>query len=158
MKIILILFIVTLAAAAFLILLGILRTWQVQHSSNEQHFLKGKIPNELPDGFYKGHARGYTGPWQGKTFSRKTHTGANVFANDAKQITMYPFTTSVGTGLQDKHHQVIKIEYNNPQNSFWVRMILDEIVEIKPNVYLGKINVRLIPFLPFSIGYFTLEK
>ena len=140
------------------VLLGVYRTWETQHGSNQKLFLDGKIPMPRPDGFYKGKVAGYNGPWMGKSFSNKKATGSNIFLQGGGEINQYPFTTYVGKGLQDKNLDVLKIDYNISQNSFWIRLILDEVVEVGKNTLLGKIHIRLIPGFPFTIGFFSLQK
>ena len=133
--------------------LGLVRTWQTQNSPNQKKILSGKIPSPKPDGLYKGLVNFKTS-WQGKKFDAKNSTGINII--NEKQV--YPFKTYIGKGLQDKNLDVFKIDYNIPQNPFWLRFILDEIVETTSGKYLGKIHINLIPYLPFSLGYFRLEK
>lgn len=140
------------------VFLGMYRTWQTQHGTKQKLFLAGSVPHALPDGFYKGMVRDYKGPWIGKKFDAEKKKGTNTFLQNNKHIEQYPFAVYTGTGLQDKKLPVIKIDYNIPENPFWVRLILDEIVVVEPGVYLGKIHIQLIPFLPFSVGFFQLEK
>jgi hypothetical protein len=153
--------IVLILVAIFLIAIavGLYRTYKTQHSSNAKLFLAGSLPNPAPDGFYKGNVRGYSGAWQGKKFDASSLTGVNIYLKP-DQITEehYPFSTYTGEGLRDKSIQVLKIDYAKANNPFWVKMILDEVVETEPGHYLGKIHLRLLPGISFAIGYFTLEK
>ena len=135
------------------LLLGLLRTWQVQNSSYQKLFLSGKIPDPLPNNLYKGSVNFKT-TWQGKKFDATNSAGINIIDNNEK----YPFKTYTGKGLQDKNLDVFKIDYNIKENPLWLRFILDEIVEIEKNKFLGKVHINLIPGLPFSLGYFRLEK
>ena len=134
------------------ILLGLIRTWMVQNSSNQKLFLKGKIPDPKPNGLYKGFVNFKTG-WQGKKFDPTFATGINIIDGKEK----YPFKTYISKGLTDKI-DVYKIDYNIAQNPLRLRFILDEIVEVGKEKYLGKVHLNLIPGLPFSLGYFRLEK
>ncbi len=140
------------------VLLGFYRTWKIQQSNNQKLFLHGKVPTSLPDGFYKGVVVGYNGPWIGKKFDRAKARGTNIFRKNGKEGEQYPFKTYVAKGLQDKSITVLKIDYNISENPFWVRSILDEVVLVDTDKFLGKITFRLIPNLPFSIGYFQLQK
>lgn len=143
----------------FLAAVGWARTYKTQHSPNQARFLQGKIPADAPNGFYKGSVTGYSGSWQGKTFDTATQRGVNIIRSNSQDVPKYPFATSVGPGLRDPQLPVIKIDYNLPENAWWLRYILDEIVEVAPNTFLGKIHIRLPLGLPTaSIGYFTLEK
>ena len=159
------LFIILLA-----VILGIWRTWQIQSDPRQKIFLNGIMPNPPLDGFYNGTVSGeksflrrfyYSGSstWLGKKFNLNNATGTNVFNKglDLKNE-LYPFVTRQGKGLLDKNTDVLKIDYNIKENPFWLRFILDEIVQVKPDVYPGKMVLRIIPGLPFGILYFELTK
>ncbi len=135
-----------------------LRTWQMKHEPNQHDFLQGKVPNPKLDGIYHG-SMGFNTSWIGKKMNAPENTGINLFKdkNDVES-SKYPFKTSVGSGLFDKNLLVLKIDYNVKGNPFWIRWIVDELVEIKPNEYLGKMNLKIIPGLPFSVLYFELKK
>ena len=137
-------------------LLGILRTWQTQHSKNQKRFLSGTVAE--PDGMFKGVLRGYTGPWRGKRFLKKEKTGMNVFSVGSHKIELYPFEIRIDKGYIDKEIQTIKLDYNLPKNPWWLRLILDEIVTIEKDAYIGKVHFRIIPGFSFALGYFELKK
>lgn len=130
-----------------IVLAGII---SILHSPNQKLFLSGKVPNPLPSGLYKGSVNFKTS-WQGKKFDASKSMGINLISGKEK----YPFKTYVGKGLAD-NIDVLKIDYNIPQNPFWLRFILDEIVEISSGKYLGKVHINFFG-LPFSLGYFRLE-
>ena len=147
--------------AVFLLVLGILAVFNIMTirtntHPNQQIFLQGKIPQAMPNGAYTGSAE-FMGTWRGKTFDAATATGINHFEDDNSQKSdAYPFKTYVAKGIRDKNLDVIKIDYNVPQNPLWLRPILDEIVEIEPGVFLGKVNARILPGFAFSLGWFRL--
>lgn len=149
--------IIILFCAAFV------RSWYIQDVDDKQKtFLAGQVPNPLPDGSYHGTVPGYTVPWLGKKFNAADHSGINLFKNGGGDISAAPaekyrFRTSMGPGLKDANVTVIKIDYDIPENPFWLRWILDEIVETAPGVYLGKMIVRFFG-TSFALIYFTLEK
>lgn len=145
--------IIITALIILLLLLALFRTWQTQNSLNQKLFLSGKVPNPLPNGSYKGSVGNIKVGWQGKKFDASSSSGINLISGKEQ----YPFKTYVGKGLAD-NIDVLKIDYNLPQNPFWLRFILDEIVEVERGKYLGKVHLNLIPGLPFSLGYFRLEK
>ena len=152
-------FVVKLVAIVFVlvIILGFLRTWQMEHSKSQTIFEGGKVPSPLPDGLYKGSVPGHTFSWQGKKFDSANNKGINIFDENGTTTENYPFKTSVTKGLRDKNLEVVKIDYNIIGNPFWLRIIVDEIVEIAPGDYLGKLHVRIIGFT-FTLGYFQLKK
>ncbi len=126
-------------------------------SSNQDMFLKGKVPDKLPEGLFRGEVPGHKFSWQGKKFSAQNKRGINIFKNGELITENYPFKFYQAKGLQD-NNEVIRIDYNLPENPLWLRFIVDEIVETSPNKYLGKLHVRLFPGLVASLGYFKLEK
>ena len=142
------------------------RTWQMKKEPNQKDFLAGKLPNPKPDGLYNGNM-GFNASWVGKKFNAENSAGINLFkdkkgrysfAPGSSMIEKYPFKTYVGKGLFDEDIFVLKLDYNMKGNPFWVRWIVDEMVETSPNEYLGKMHVKIIPGLPFSILFFELKK
>jgi len=156
-----VIFFVVFAVFVFVVLfvvLGLLRTWLLQHGVRQKLFLQGKLPKEPLSGFYKGAVYGYMGPWKGKKFNSKNNQGMNVFGGGKTTVEQFPFTTYTGEGFRDMQISTIKIDYNVAGNSFFVRKILDEIVEVSPGKFLGKMHIRLLPFFSLTVGYFTLDK
>jgi hypothetical protein len=132
-----------------------LKTILVERDPQQQIFVTGHLPSPLPNGFYRGSSSIVPKVWIGKTFNLEKMIGINNFNGG---IEHYPFTFYASQSLKDKQLQVIKIDYNQPQNPWWVRFIVDEVVATDtPSGYLGKINLRFAG-LTFSVGYFTLTK
>lgn len=158
-------FFLTLLLVAIILLW--LRTMQMKKEPNQQEFLRGSVPNPKPDGFYRGQV-GFDSRWVGKKFDAQNSKGVNILKDksarhnaapgSSNEYEKYPFTTSVGTGLFDEKLFVLKIDYNIKGNPFWLRWILDEIVQVAPNEYLGKMHLRLLPGFPFSVLYFELKR
>lgn len=154
-KILLIAIAIIVLLIVILALIGWWRTVKTERDARQKIFAAGHVPNLLPDGFYKGEVISYKGTWTGKTFDSQAKTGINNFS-DGNQL--YHFAYYEGIGLRDPGLKVIKIDYNRPENPFWVRYIVDEIVETDThNNYLGKIHLHLLG-LTFTIGYFSLTK
>ena len=149
--------IILLVSILFLAFLSY-RTWQSTHSPEQAEFLTGKPPSITPEGFYKGSTTFYRANWQGKTFNSDKNAGDNSFSDGDQPRHKYPFKTYQGAGFKDPSLTTFKIDYQLPENQFYVRPILDEVVEVAPGKFLGKIHYRLIPGFPFTIGYFRLEK
>jgi len=153
------LFRITILFLVITLAFGVFLTYQIEHSSNQKLFLSGKTPVSNPDGYYKGSISFSGFSWRGKMFNRTDSTGINVFDDGfGGLVQKYSFTTSFGPGSRDKSINVLKIDYNASGNPFWLRPVLDEVVETSPNSYLGKLQFRIIPGYPFSILYFTLNK
>lgn len=147
MELIILLLIIGIAA-------GFYRTYKISHSEEQKEFLAGTYPDPLPDGFLKGSAPGYTGKWKGKTFNAAASTGINNFGEE----TRYVFSTYKAKGLMESDKDVLKIDYGLKTNAWWVRAVLDELVQTAPGKYIGKAHLRLIPGLPFTVTFFRLEK
>ena len=152
----------------------------VEHSSRQTDFAKGTLPFEPPNGFYQGSVYlpgDQQTPWLGKSFDPANRNGVNIFtpkgASILKTITpgyklfqkntdgnteAYFFETSTGPGIKDKSQQVFKLNYDSPENSFLIRIVLDEMVETAPRQFLGKIHVKIFPGYYATIGFFGLQK
>ncbi|CAN5258738.1 hypothetical protein BH10ACI1_BH10ACI1_35230 [soil metagenome] len=155
-------------------------TFMVERSKYQKQFSAGKIPDLAPDGFYQGAAHllfDKNVPWLGKSFECEKNSGFNIFTQTgAKLLKMmtpfyklfaadtdghthaYYFKTFAGKGLKDKNLQVIKLDYNSTENPLLIQVILDEIVEIAPEEFLGKVHLKVFPRFYATIGYFGLKK
>lgn len=155
-------------------------TFIVGKSRRQAEFINGKLPSEPPDGFYRGSAYllgSSPVPWLGKSFERENSKGFNIFtpkgASLLKLLTpfyklfrpnadgntdAYYFRTSTGRGFKDHDIETFKLDYDSPENPFLIRIILDEIVEVAPQEFLGKVHVKVFPGYFATIGYFGLRK
>lgn len=141
------------------ILLVMVRTYQMEHGAMQQQFEKGIANISALDGNYKGIAHGLKETsWQGKTLTRANHMGINRFVKDGVESSNYPFQFSLQKGLRDTTLDVITLDYNQPGNPWWLRYIVDEMVEVAPQEYLGKVHVKITSGIVFTLGYFTLSK
>jgi hypothetical protein len=130
--------------------------YRTAQGPSQERFRQGSIPQPLPDGDYKGSVAFYSGGWIGKTFDAKTSMGKNLFRSPKGVEQRYPFRTLVGPGLADPI-QVLKIDYDVDDNPPWIRGIVDEIVQVGPEHYLGRIHLHL-GSIYLSVGYFELKK
>lgn len=128
-------------------------------SPEAQEFITGTSPNPSLDGMYKGNEfKGMGASWMGKQFNSAQNTGINNFrGKDTAVEQRYEFSTSVKNGLRNKDKTVLLLDYNVIGNPIWLRFIRDEIVQVSPNHYLGKIHVKIGPIVT-TIGYFRLDK
>ncbi len=134
----------------------LIRTAQLAWTKDQTDFARGTVTN-LPNGLYAGSVEGTPVSWKGKKFDAVTHTGINLFSSSTGTSTeKYPFVFSVGKGTHDPI-QVIRIDYNLPANPFWLRPILDEIVEVAPGEYLGKLQLRMFPGYSNTLTFFHLK-
>jgi hypothetical protein len=113
-------------------------------------------------------------PWQGKAFNPPA-TGVNWFTATAPTrlalqtlfhryvpemvlsdpIEAFPFRTWVSGGELDPEVKVLKIDYDFDANPALVRHILDELVQVAPGRYLGKVLFRSTRRY-HRIGFFSL--
>jgi hypothetical protein len=116
-------------------------------------------------------------PWLGKRFFAAEHRGDNRFRQSVRlpakllwpsystrpngqERTAFDFETRIEAGGHDPDTQVLVIDYapieTNPDRL--IRRIRDEIVEVAPGVYLGKILHREDDGEYSSLGFFALRK
>lgn len=146
----------------------------------QKQFLGGSKPVSQPAGFYRGTAYllgGRPVPWLGKSFEPENDLGFNIFTprgakllkiltplyrgfrrNTEGNTEAYYFKTSAGTGFKDERIDTFKLDYDSPSNPFLIRIILDEMVEIKPGEFLGKVHLKVFPGYFATIGFFGLKK
>lgn len=115
-------------------------------------------------------------PWEGKRFDADAGTGDNRMTDDATIVgkVLWPlysmkdspagkiafdFTTYVEPGQEDPDIEVMVIDYadieDNPR--LLIRSIRDELVELVPGAYLGKVLYRLPTKSYAKLGYFALR-
>ena len=169
-------------AIAIAVWLGfwMLVTFLVGKSRRQTDFLKGSAPTEAPNRFYRGSAYllgNRPVPWLGKSFGGENQKGFNIFtpkgASLLKILTplyklfrlnadgntdAYYFKTSTGPGFKDKDISVFKLDYDSPENPFLIRIILDEMVEVAPQEFLGKVHMKVFPGYYATIGFFGLKR
>jgi hypothetical protein len=101
-------------------------------------------------------------PWRGKTFDRSAQRGDNIFTKDSYPLARlfnplyrgfvsdspntyrgFAFQTYTAPGLFDPDRTVLKIDYELKENpALTVRRVLDELVQLDDDLYLGKAHVR----------------
>ena len=115
-------------------------------------------------------------PWRGKTFAASYGRGDNIFTKDSyllarlfnplyrgfvsdgpKTYRGFAFRTYKAPGLFDADRTVLKIDYNLKENpAFTVRRVLDELVKLDDNLYLGKAHVHWWWGKWQTVAYFSL--
>jgi hypothetical protein len=113
-------------------------------------------------------------PWLGKRFDAASASGENVFdmrayrggerltpaayrawwPEDVQSYRALRFTTAVVPGGLDSGLEVLRIDYDLPENPPLVRRIADELVAVQPGVYLGQALLR---GASRRLAWFTLE-
>ena len=78
-------------------------------------------------------------PWGGKSFFRVAHDqgrGINRVRLGPARFEWYPFDTRLDASLVDGRATVL-LDYDKPENPFFIRRIRDEIRELEPGLFLG---------------------
>lgn len=115
-------------------------------------------------------------PWQGKRFDSEAGTGDNRMASSAALPSKllwpfykmkdavggklaFDFTTYHDAGKADPDVQVMVIDYAGIEDNpvLAIRSIRDELVEIVPGAYLGKILYRMPNDRYETVGFFALR-
>lgn len=170
---------VTVALVAWLAFWSLV-SFFVNQSHYNQKFLEGRAPVAPPQGFYQGTAHilfDKPVPWLGKSFDGANNLGFNIFTpfgasllkimtplykllsvNKDGNTDAYYFKTRTEAGLKDPQLNVIKLDYDSRGNPVLIRIILDEIIEVAPDEFLGKIHLKVFPGYYSTIGYFSLKK
>jgi hypothetical protein len=100
-------------------------------------------------------------PWVGKRFDAEAQQGDNLLRPSARQparvlwpgyrpddapgglLAAFRFRTYTAPGKVDPDRETLKIDYDSEENpGLLIRDILDELVEIVPGAYLGKVLLR----------------
>ena len=117
-------------------------------------------------------------PWKGKTFDAARASGDNVFTRDSLPLAYvywpfyrgyvddgpetyraFAFRTYLAPGLMNPDRRVLKIDYDLPENpGLSIRRVLDELVQVKDGVYLGKAHVKWWWGRWQTVAYFTLSQ
>ncbi|MEJ2389230.1 MAG: hypothetical protein P8Y27_18565 [Chromatiaceae bacterium] len=117
-------------------------------------------------------------PWKGKFLIRAQNRGDNIFSRGSRMALriLFPFyrgmsdyepdsfrafvfQTSIAAGMVDRDRQVFRIDYDRPDNpALSIRRIVDEIVQVREGVYLGKIHFKWWWGRWAMIGYFALRR
>jgi len=116
-------------------------------------------------------------PWLGKRFDPERQAGDNLLTASARvparvlwpgyrpepagggRLAAFRFATYVGPGKLDPDRETLKIDYDSESNPRpLIRDILDELVQIVPGAYLGKVLLRRGGGDDWRlIGYFALQ-
>ena len=114
-------------------------------------------------------------PWVGKRFDGASQTGDNLLTRSARipakglwpryrledagdgRLAAFKFRTYVEPGKVDPDVDALKIDYDSDENpGLLIRDILDELVQVVPGAYLGKVLLRRKDGWRL-VGYFALQ-
>ena len=147
-----------LGFAVIVVIAGFLRTLQLGFSAKDKVFEGGTVPSPAPDGFYNGSVDLKDTSWLGKKFDSANSIGINVFKRADGTSEEHSAFKTYETYASHDSVKVLAIDYDIPGNPWWLRLILDEIVQTAPDSYLGKLQIRLVPGYPFTLAFFELKK
>jgi hypothetical protein len=97
-------------------------------------------------------------PWRGKSFTALGDTsgeGINRVFSDARPSRWFRFDTHLAPSRAGDF-DAFQLDYDTPQNPFFIRAIKDEIREVSPGLYLGQAYVML-SGKPHLALYFGLQ-
>ena len=117
-------------------------------------------------------------PWLGKTFDHANSRGANILRSSSKTLAhvLFPFyhaytprdeqtflafnfRTYIAAGKEDLDRQVLKIDYESQENPpLSIRRVLDELVQIEDNYYLGKAHLHAVTGGWKMVAFFALQR
>ncbi len=103
------------------------------------------------NGFYKGSVGNSKSNWLGKTFFASKFSGINNFKEDGKVVARYPFKTYM-------RNKILKLDYNIKENPWWLKLIVDDLIEVKPNKFKGVMKIKILPGILIPVAKFKLEK
>lgn len=82
-------------------------------------------------------------PWRGKTFRPKTsERGSGINRVVSERFELYPFVTFIGKSHAGDF-DALHLDYDLPENPFFIRPIRDEIRELSPGLWLGQAYLAL---------------
>ena len=156
------------------------RAGDTPHTNLHGHYLGELLAVDLGLGFTSLAQKiaSWWMPWQGKIFDATQARGVNIFARhslmwarlfwpfhrhfveeSAQTYRAFPFRTWIGPGKRDPDLQVLKIDYNLPENPRpTIRRVLDELVQVAEGLYLGKAHVHWWWGQWQMVAYFTLRQ
>lgn len=117
-------------------------------------------------------------PWKGKFFDAENSRGDNILTSDSiglmkvmspfyrgyrqdgrETYRAFTFETRLAPGFVDSDRRVLQLDYNRSENpAFSVRRVLDEIVQIDDNYYLGKAYLHWLTGKWQLVAYFSLRR
>lgn len=119
--------------------------------------LPSPAANEPVQHFMRTLARLPVFPWKGKTFAPRDDNGGEgwnrVFSD---RNLWFRFTTSIGKSRAG-NFDALHLNYDHPENPFFIRAIQDEIRTVAPGLWLGQAYV-VVKNKPWLALYFALGR
>ncbi len=94
-------------------------------------------------------------PWLGKSFQpRDSERGEGINRVVSDRVRLYRFETFIGRSRAGDF-DALQLDYDLPENPFFIRPIKDEIRQLRPGLHLGQAHLQL-PKQTHLILYFAL--
>lgn len=149
---------IVVVLVVLILIVGFYRTWRTNSSPDQKIFTDSEPLNPAPSGYYSLSIGDYSGFWKAKIFVSSRDEGVNVLHRYGKDEERYPFRTYLSKGIHEPELEVLKVDYNMPGNSFWLKPFLEEIVKTGEGEYLGKMSYQFLPGFPFALGFYHLRE
>ena len=96
-------------------------------------------------------------PWRGKSFTPGDEKGEGINRVFLDRLRLYRFETFIGRSRAGDF-DALQLDYDRPQNPFFIRPIRDEIRELSPGLYLGQAWLEIGARPPSLVLYFGLTE
>jgi hypothetical protein len=80
-------------------------------------------------------------PWRGKSFTPDDQRGEGINRVFSDRLRLFRFETFIGKSRAGDF-DALQLDYDLPENPFFIRMIKDEIREVEPGLWLGQAWLR----------------
>ena len=94
-------------------------------------------------------------PWRGKSFTPGDERGEGINRVVLDRFRLYRFETFIGRSRAGAF-DALQLDYDRPDNPFFIRPIRDEIRELSPGLYLGQAWLEIGSRPPALALYFGL--
>jgi len=94
-------------------------------------------------------------PWRGKSFTPDQEKGEGINRVLVDRFRLYRFETFIGRSRAGDF-DALQLDYDRPDNPFFIRPIRDEIRELSPGLYLGQAWLEIGARPPTLVLYFGL--
>jgi hypothetical protein len=94
-------------------------------------------------------------PWRGKSFTPGDQRGEGINRVVLDRFRLYRFETCIGRSRAGDF-DAVQLDYDRPDNPFFIRPIRDEIRELSPGLYLGQAWLEIGSRPPALVLYFGL--
>jgi hypothetical protein len=96
-------------------------------------------------------------PWRGKSFTPGDEKGEGINRVLLDRFRLYRFETFIGRSRAGAF-DALQLDYDRPDNPFFIRPIRDEIRELSPGLYLGQAWLEIGARPPALVLYFGLAE